>query len=642
MKKSLLGLLGLSIFGLGILTSCEDEFTEEDALQRQEELLNKQQENAVALENLTHEQLMAYTRLQDSLERIGGVIVYSVRVMDAANANTTNARKAMVEGATVTVIQNGVAISETADENGIVVFDDMRIGQVNVTAKIENYTSAFFTADITPSYADNKTVHNASTTVPLFPITVEAGAGRITGKVYAETNLLNDDPEMAVGAKVTASIDLSDNNFKNNFLLNDGAGVITSITYENATVSTTVGEDGTYELIVPAGIGNGNEGLPIALKFANYSAEQILVHNNSVDTVSTMFIPGGGSSVIPNDPGVLVSLPDFTAAGTGAELTVSRVETRLDLGDNFDVEVINGGAGYVGVGGEVRFTIEGAENTLAVFEVNADGKITNFDGFTDYTGVDITLSDADDTFTSEPVLGVLYDFDGGTTDDTDGSGAKFKVKFMSDYELELANGGAGYTFLPSVKVKYTYYNDMTMSSGSGNASDFSLETAYKVMSLNDINGMELIDGTMFLVNNAQLPNASSALLANQEIVSFEIVEVMPMERVAAEILPTINSEGELTSITVIDGGQGYTPGQRIDLEITSPTGAGSGAIAYITESDIDQDGEIQSITVVAKGSGYKTTSNGATQASAGSMPSQSVAAGESAVVNYNYGTGIRE
>jgi len=642
MKKSLLGVLGISMFlGMGVLTSCEDEFTEEDALQRQEELLDKQQEQAIALENLTQEQKLAYLQAQDSLERIGGVIVYTVRVMSGGGVNTTNARAAVASGAEVTVVQNGVSITEAADENGLVTFSDMRIGQVNVTVKAEDHTTAFFTSDITPSSGSYNTPRNASTTVPLFPTTEDAGAGKIVGKVEVETNLLNDEPEVAVGAKVTASIDLSNSTFHDNFLLNEGAGRITSISYENATVSATVGDDGTYELIVPAGIGNGNEGLPLALSFGNFSAQQILVENGVVDTVNADFIPSGSSSTVPSDAGLIIEMPEPSTPGTGLEFSVTPIPTELEDYDNFDVEVLSGGAGYLGGNsGYVHLAIEGADSTFAVFEVE-DGKITNYDGLA-YTDPFVT---SDEVFTETPSLGALVDHDAGTTDDTEApsSAATFKVKFQKDYDIQLTNSGSGYTFIPELRVKYSYYDDMDISSGGGDDSDFSQYTEYDTWEIGAIEGLQIVDGSIFLVNDAQLPDASD-IVYEDFMTSFEIVEVVTRERRAAELIPTINSNGELTSITVIDGGEGYTPGQRIELTLTTPNGMGTGASAFIAEEDIDtDDGEIDDVTIVSRGSGYTTTANQASQDNADNKSrTVNLSAGESVKVNFDYGTGTRD
>jgi hypothetical protein len=318
---------------------------------------------------------------------------------------------------------------------------------------------------------------------------------------------------------------------------------------------------------------------------------------------------------------------------------VTPIATSLFAGNNFDVEVLSGGAGYRGgADGTVRLAIAGADSTFAIFSVE-DGRITDFDGVAKTDGI----NNVDEVFTAAPELGALVDF-AATTEDTQAptTAARFRVKFQNNYDLELANGGQNFTFIPSVRVKYSYYNSMNISSGSGSQADFRIITEYEVVELEDINGLSLVDGTHYLVNDAQLPDASG-LSGRTYMTLFEIVEVIPQARKIADLVPSINSAGELTAISVIDGGSGYTPGQRIDLTLVAPNGMGSGAVAFIAEGDVDADGEIQSVTLTSGGSGYNTTANLASQDNADSKSrSVNVTTGESVRVNFDYGTGIRE
>ncbi|MFP4340083.1 MAG: hypothetical protein ACLFQO_06555, partial [Cyclobacteriaceae bacterium] len=88
--------LGISMMATAMLTSCEDEFTEEQALERQQEILEAlntadnanalalaqlDAQNAIDIAELSAEQEMAFAMYQDSLERLGPVINYSVSVI---------------------------------------------------------------------------------------------------------------------------------------------------------------------------------------------------------------------------------------------------------------------------------------------------------------------------------------------------------------------------------------------------------------------------------------------------------------------------------------------------------------------------------------------------------------------------------
>src|SRR6056297_3597592 len=134
---NLLALLFL-IAGLAMFTSCEDdEFTEEDAKDAYEETL--------VLED-------SLQNLRDSLEHVGGIIDYSVNVIDASNASFSDddlklaGMTGSMEGTIVTVSQHGVTLTQTTDASGIATFSDLRIGTVSVNVQAEDFTNASFTA----------------------------------------------------------------------------------------------------------------------------------------------------------------------------------------------------------------------------------------------------------------------------------------------------------------------------------------------------------------------------------------------------------------------------------------------------------------------------------------------------------------
>ena len=131
--KSLKFLLGILVMlGSVFIYSCQrEEFTEEDA--------QKAQEETITLSDSLQE-------IRDSLNNVGGIIDYSVNVVDASNATFyddggfyTPSKSAKelksptaVAGAIVTVSQHGVTLTDSTDASGLVVFSDLRVGKVNV------------------------------------------------------------------------------------------------------------------------------------------------------------------------------------------------------------------------------------------------------------------------------------------------------------------------------------------------------------------------------------------------------------------------------------------------------------------------------------------------------------------------------
>ena len=185
-----------TILGVGamagslVLSSCEDEFTEQDAIKAQ-------QESLAALESQ-----------EDSLNRIGARINYTVTVAAAGQGSTTNGRTAAVDslgGATVTLVQGGTTYTETANEGGVATFAGLLRGEVAVTVKVKDHTMVTYT---TVLGSDDVQENNVSTLIPVFPMTLEAGATKVSGKAWAELDATNDTPEFAEGAVVRAKINL--------------------------------------------------------------------------------------------------------------------------------------------------------------------------------------------------------------------------------------------------------------------------------------------------------------------------------------------------------------------------------------------------------------------------------------------------
>ncbi|MGD1895186.1 MAG: hypothetical protein ACFB15_31905 [Cyclobacteriaceae bacterium] len=624
MKKVLSLLLGVGALGLA-LTSCEDEFTEEDALALQQE------------------NLINYEKTRDSLERVGGIIHYTVQVFDGTEV-TSNARtESLSPSATVTAIQNGDTVTVNTGTEGLAFFDDMRIGLVTVRVESPNFTTAVFTADITPDNFESATVRNASTPIYIFPTTEANGAAVVTGKVEVETNLLNDTPELAVGATVRGYIDVNDGNFSGDYIYTGEAGGIRSIAYENSIAPATVGEDGTYRLIVPAGLGNEGNGLPIDIEFDNFEARQVLVRDGAVDTVDVLFGTGVTNSGIPTDAGIVATIPAPPAAGTGLEITATPISTTLSFGGggNFDVEVMSGGAGYLnGQGdaddvsdddGEIELVLnpddDNTDNARAIFNVE-DGRIVSFDRL-ENTG-DATFSSA-----ALPAVSTTLIDNGGQTAVAPSTAATFRVKYQGTYQLAIADGGSGYTFKPTVNILQTTFDDMNVGSTANN--DLAQSVSIDEYDLSTVNGLEIVDGVITLINNAELKTIQGSAI--------EISEVVPMEREQAEIIANVNSDGEVDNIIIDNGGSGYDPAADLMITITSIVdGMGSGASYMVPFADIDADGEITAgnATEISRGSGYLINANrqDAQQAASGNVD-QTLKPGQSFVYDFNYGVGKR-
>lgn len=643
MQKSKIRDLFSTLLGVGVacsltLTSCEDQFTEEDALNRQDSILvalkKLENQNAVDLANLSADQQLAFQKYQDSLERIGPVVNYTVMVVAGGSANTnarTNKAK-FAEGATVTVTQGGVSRTETTDEAGVVAFSDLRIGEAVVTVKAENHTTVTYTTSL-GSATYELTEDHVETTIPVFPTTLDAGATQVTGTAWAELNTMNDTPEFAEGAVVRAT--LSVGTVLGNYGVPFGStskGEIRTATYSDFVKTATVGADGTYSLILPNGNGDSGSGLPVNIEFLPYTATQTFVamQGDSLAVMSKEVIFGNGGTTTHLDsdlPSVYLEIAEPVNTAQGFELGTKVIPTRLS--DGSEVFLDKRGSGYE-VGDKFIFAA-GKNGKKASFIVTS---IVDPDG--DGKGVINTISDIDDWDTDADAV---YETKPAISQDTEntGTGATFILNFATYYNLYVANEGSGYWDVPQVSVSFKYYDNTFLKDGA--------DDDYGVASL------QIVDGKI----KANSGNADTLYDIGPFPAAPEFTVIAP-EVHKAFIDPeeiSIDDEGRITSVNIFGGdnywGAGYTSSPVLTFKtIGENMGSGAKAIAAVS------NGEITSITITHPGSGYKKSINttayaetsGAAPASADddsweqSDEYQFKPASTNANHNFNYGTGV--
>ena len=391
MKKILK--IGILIFlgFIALISSCtKDTFTEEDAFL-------KQQDMELLKDSLATRQLI----IRDSLQKIGGVINYSVATVlasDAAWFNPGSKGNAGLDGVVVSIAQYGKILSATTDASGIASFKDLRIGTVNVNVKKTGYTEIDFVANLPALLDTNYTsafnvVRHVGTAVPLFSLTTNLST--ISGIATVETDLTNDAPEPAANVRIMAVIDVDDSNFHRYiYYPNDDVGsecdcewwsfdyygIIKQIAVHSAISSATTAADGSYSLQVPSTA----DGLPIDLFASEYAANQTLLQATvsgvpvwgaqsirtlygptTTHTYSTVPTVGTGAGQVQSAY-VQFSAPTGTPAPQPTIVaTAAAVVTASGHIDN--IQVINQGAGYA-----VTPTVE-IVNSSGVADANGFG-----------------------------------------------------------------------------------------------------------------------------------------------------------------------------------------------------------------------------------------------------------------------------
>jgi hypothetical protein len=304
LKIGILVFLGFVAF----ISSCtKDTFTEEDAYAKQQDLVLLQDSLATRQEFI-----------RDSLQKMGGIINYSVAAVLASDAAWINTGAkgdkgtTGLDGVVVTIAQYGKIMSATTNATGIASFKDLRIGTVNVNVSKSGYTEVDFVANL-PALLDTtfvdayNLIRNAGTMVPLFSLTTNLST--ISGIATVETDLTNDAPEPAASVKIMGVIKTDDSNFWRYIYepVNDIGfececewwdfdyyGVIKQIAIHSVISTATTAADGSFSLQVPS----TPDGLPIELIPSEFAANQSILQATvngvqvwGVQSLRTLFGP---------------------------------------------------------------------------------------------------------------------------------------------------------------------------------------------------------------------------------------------------------------------------------------------------------------------------------------------------------------
>ncbi|MGB3776809.1 MAG: hypothetical protein WA960_00515 [Tunicatimonas sp.] len=583
-------ILGVGVVAGGlVLSSCEDEFTEQDAIRAQQETL-------AALEDQEAKNDAMAEAMQDSLNRIGAKINYTVTVAAAGQGSTTNGRTEAAnsaEGATVTVVQAGKTYTETAGKGGVATFTGLLRGQATVTVEAEDHTTATYTTTLGSAGVEENSV---GTLIPVFPLTVEAGATMVSGKAWAELDATNDMPEPATGAKVRATVAAS--TAIDSYKTFNTYGRIETVTYDGLVQEAEVGSDGNYSLIIPNGNGNAGTGFGSTVEFMPFVAKQkyVVLEDGKTMTVEKDVLFGDGSSShIKTVASVFAEIEAPTGKAEGFAVKAELAKQALTL-NNFKV---TGGTDYQ-VGDVFELTADGTNvATINVTTVDGDGAITQFT----YTGNSAA-------FAEKPAV---------TAKTVNGTGAAWSViEFTPYYDIVIDNVGSGYWTEPEVSIVYTNKQSGTQ--------------APTIMEAGD---NWVADGAV---------GEKGDIIASYYSTTVPVLgkPINPVAKQATINKVNIDADnGKITSITLDEAGVGYTTNPKVMLKDASGNSVSAEAVAILDGNEIDE------IKITNPGSGFKQDANDTDHDMFDNVPLQSDASeaksfkpGTTNVgVNFNYGTG---
>jgi len=443
MKKLSLILLSAVLMVTMVITSCKKEaFSPGDAYDLQKKY-----------DNFTDSLSKRNNFIRDSLAKVGGIVNYTVAVIDGSAAATGKKAGIDLSGAVVVISQFGTVATATTDATGKALFTDLRSGTVSISISLTGYAPVNVVADLGSSTNGASIIRQVATSVPLLA-TTGSSLATIKGVIQMEKDLTNDLPEAADGVDVTVSVNPANLiNLTNTD--NDLAGAIIRYTYGNMLGKTTTDVNGNFSLSVPSTVG----GLAYALQVMPVLKDQTLLLNtkNGIpvfgpQTITNVaFGPGGAASTIPQvAPGYITfPVPTGTATeGTGA--AIGNVTMGLGSIEQLVPGISTGGGAIYSQAPKVTFSVPGSTTAVATANLGSDNRISN-----------ITLSNAGagypmSTLATSTVGAGLQDHDATAANIATASmDGKFSYGFGSATmgATTLGTfGGAGYTSTPTINV----------------------------------------------------------------------------------------------------------------------------------------------------------------------------------------------
>lgn len=314
--KNYLKFLVLLLIG-NVLVSCNDEFTEEDAM--------------------------------DALQ----VITLQIGVRDAGNSYTA------VSGAEVKAVVDAESVTATTDTNGIAVFENVSVGgYVNVYVTKDDYTTVYEQVNTTP---DDYRQTVVSEDIYMYSLSSDNMAV-VEGKLTIETDLTNRERETLSGVEVLA--------------YNDNLSGVTQYFVGETDAS---GNYSINVPVNSVGSDNIQVYFPTVEQERTYGKVADSIYSLASETF--FYSPWDSASSIEQVPSALIEIAAPSVSGSGFELGLKAVRNLLSNAvDNkgADEAIVDGGSGYT-KGQSFTFAADddGNKAELVINSVDDDGVISS-------------------------------------------------------------------------------------------------------------------------------------------------------------------------------------------------------------------------------------------------------------------------
>ncbi len=365
-------LFAIMALGVFVFTSCEDEFTEEDFLDKQAELAAAKQ--SFDLEKLIleyqlirgndsasmvfNQQLEAYlAELQDAQETENIEALRQAGLIVSYTLTVENQGGVPIDSVAVSVGGNNpVARRDLSTSGGELVINDLPVGVSPIRMTATGYIGVAFTVDFGDMNNGGEFQVVGDRIYPLgrneadrITMISSAGStmGTVSGTATIETDVTNLTPEIPQNVTVTAYLDGAVADPFIGAATSNSGSVISDFRFIGEGIGSAVVDNttGAWSMMLPATEG----GISYTLQIPMVMADQTIVidERDGVDiapelaTVPTMFGPSGTAGTydaVSSVPGAKAVFTAAPAQGTGFGLTFTLFTRALSTGTSTSLE----------------------------------------------------------------------------------------------------------------------------------------------------------------------------------------------------------------------------------------------------------------------------------------------------------------
>ncbi len=535
MKRTIINILLLFTSFLLILSSCKkDDFTEKDALEAQQ--------------------------LFDLI----------VRVYDGATLEKEGVSSAQVK----TTDKEGEILSANTNADGIVVFNDVNIGENSIViVKKSGYTSV--ATDI--GYAPNNFREKQKTiNVPIYSTSDSTKVAIVKGKLTIDTDVTNRKKEVVPeGTMVKVSRYNNDDNVN---------------AYDYSFIGTTDAQ-GIYSIYVPVSA-EGQDNLYVTYPEIETKQTAAVFENAntklsySVKQIDKVFGFSGNADALDVVPSVHISVEAPTTVGSGLSFSTSLKPSSLDYSA---LELVHGGK-YDSTG-------------FRYFELSPDSK-GNIDS------VRVYINPGNKSITSASIYTSNGRYTQAPTITLTGNGmqaqAIIDLEFEIQYYIMLENGGSDYREYPNITAEGSVYENHYIE----NKYDDDIVSSGVSFDGNNnwLANLRLSNGTFYSTwNRGDTIYETDGLATAYSPVINVINKKLKQAYVSADNISISTSDSTILSVSLYDdGGKGYVATSPPAVTVTTLAGYGYGAVI---ETEVNHAGDLEGFIVMNPGQEYVNNVN---------------------------------